>query len=106
MRLKSCRLFNSAYFIKKNVVGNRDLFIFPLSLFYPHFQQRGVSTLYILCCERGMHYYYFFFSFGHIHICILYMYIIHVCVCVCRKYIYTHLQYIQYMGGLFVENKS
>lgn len=101
MRLKSCRLFNSAYFIKKNVVGNRDLFIFPLSLFYPHFQQRGVSTLYILCCERGMHYYYYFFllvTYTYVYYtCILYMY-----VCVCVENIYTHTYSIYNIWGDFL----
>lgn len=81
-------------------------FSFFLSPFSIHISNNVVFPLYIFCVVNGECIIIIFFSFGHIHICILYMYIIHVCVCVCRKYIYTHLQYIQYMGGLFVENKS
>lgn len=60
MRLKSCRLFNSAYLFKKKKKKEKMMwwetgtFSFFFSLFYPYFQQRGLSTLYILCCERGM----------------------------------------------------
>ncbi len=60
MRLKRCRLFNSAYLFKDIWGENRDLFIFPLFLFYPHFPTTWCfHFIYFKCCQRGM----CFFSF-------------------------------------------
>lgn len=79
---------------KKRCGGKPGPFHFS-SPFSTHISNDVVFPLYIFCVVNGEC---VFFSFGHVYVYI-YTYI-------CRKYIYTHLQYIQYMGGHFVENKS
>lgn len=55
MRFKRRRLFNSAHLFKDILGENRDFFIFPLLLFYPHFPATWCfHFLYFKCCQRGM----------------------------------------------------
>ena len=71
LRLKRCRLFNSAYLFKRHLGGKPGTFHFFLYSFSIVIsQQHGVSTFYILSVvKRGMCFGFFFlFSFGGIYI--------------------------------------
>lgn len=55
MRLKRCRLFNSAYLLKRHLGGNPGTFHFFSLLFYPHFPTTWCfHFIYFKCCQRGM----------------------------------------------------
>ena len=75
LRLKRCRLFNSAYLFKRHLGGKTGNFsFFPLFLFYRHFPATWCfHFLYFKCCQKGNVFCFFFpfFFWWYIHIYIL-----------------------------------